>query len=740
MPTPLLLLLLSALLPLAGTPLLLVAGKRMGQVAGALATLLAAASFGCAMACLMSFLDGGTWNGQNWGAGQLPLQQYVTLVPATVAGVQIHATLYLDSLTAVLACVVSLVGFLVHVYSLTYMRGHPQYHRYFAILAMFLSAMLGLVSSGSLVLLYACWELVGICSYLLIGFYHERPAAPLAATKAFLMNRLADVGFLVAIGVLAASAGTLSLPEIWAKVDQIPPAALWIISAGLLVAAAAKSALFPFHLWLIDAMEGPTPVSALMHAATMVAAGIYLVARVYVLIPTELLLALGILAAVTAVFAAVCALAQDDLKRLLAFSTVSQLALMMLGLSCGLYSAALLHLLTHAFFKALLFLSAGAVIHATGRQRLSHLGGVFRFMPFTGSAFAIGALAIAGAPLLAGFYSKDLLLTQFASLSMTAPASPFSPAIQQTFFYVAVGVSYLTALYIGRAFFRVFISAPTATPAPHDEPHANTAHSRAHESTNLWVVQMALVGLVIIVGFPWLSPPPQVAQTFESSRFEIANSVRPASPDSANRWLDLADVPQSYQPTTEAALPPDGNPEGTAPTPTPAGLAPDPSPDAAPSLLPARAMAKSYSGNAYIYGLALAAVLFGFPPIAQRLPRVQTIRWLASPLRRGLMLNEILILPVVQTTKLLASTLDFLDRYLIDGLVRLISLATVALAAFLARFDTDVVDRLVEGSASSARAVGHALLAGQDGRLRAYVIIAFVTSSLLLATVILLLQ
>jgi NADH-quinone oxidoreductase subunit L len=265
----------------------------------------------------------------------------------------------------------------------------------------------------------------------------------------------------------------------------------------------------------------------------------------------------------------VCALAQDDIKRLLAYSTVSQLALMMLGLSCGLYSAALLHLLTHAFFKALLFLSAGAVIHATGRQRLSHLGGVFRFMPFTGSAFAIGALAIAGAPLLAGYYSKDLLLTQFAALSMTAPASPFSPAIQQVFFYVAVVVSYLTAIYIGRAFFRIFISAPTTTATPQDEQHVSTAHSPAHESTNLWVVQMALVGLVIIVGFPWLSPPPQVAQIFESSRFEIANSIRPASTESANRWLDMADVPQSYQPTTEAALPPDGSPVGTAPTPTP---------------------------------------------------------------------------------------------------------------------------------------------------------------------------
>ena len=737
MPTPLLLLLLATLLPLVGAPTLLIFGKRLGRLGPAVSSMLSCASFGCAMACLMSFLDGGMWKGQRWGAGEVPLQQYLTIVPAILAGVPLQVGIYLDSLTALMACVVSLVGFLVNVYSITYMRGHPQEHRYFAILGMFLSAMLGLVASGSLVLLYACWELVGICSYLLIGFYHDRPAAPKAATKAFLMNRFADAGFLAALGTLAVYTGSLSLPEIWSKVPELPPMAIYLSAGGLLLAAAAKSALFPFHLWLIDAMEGPTPVSALMHAATMVAAGVYLIARILPLVPPEMLFVLGCLAAATSVFAGICATAQDDLKRLLAFSTVSQLALMIVALASGLYTAALLHLFTHAFFKALLFLSAGAVIHSTGRQKLSELGGLFRLMPFTGSAFAIAALAIAGAPLLAGYYSKDLILTQLAHLALPAHAADAYDH-SRLLFLTSVAVSYLTAFYIGRAFFRVFVARPITTPSSSTDPlHSHgpgsTHHaSRAHESTNLWVVQMALVGMVIVVGFPWMSPPPQVAHIFESSRFEIARSLSASAPAAAKGWLALPHVPQSFHPEGAVRSDPESDNDESA---SPPNLVLPESDAAHPDLQPARQLAKSYAGYAYAVGLGLAALLFGVPPIADRLPRAQTLRWLSSPWKNGLGVN-LLLVPITRSATALAALVDVVDRYVVDGLVRATGFSTRILAALLAHLDVSIIDRFVEDIASGARAAGQAVLAGQNGRLRSYIAIALVTSSALLATVI----
>src|SRR5438445_490168 len=306
----------------------------------------------------------------------------------------------IDPLTCVMMLVVTGVGFLIHVYSVGYMHGEEGFTRFFAYMNLFMVSMLLLVMGNNYAVLFIGWEGVGLCSYLLIGYYYDRVSAAKAATKAFVVNRIGDAGFLIAIFLVFARFGTLDYTEVFAKTDTLDSTTAFAIAVCLLIGAVGKSAQLPLYTWLPDAMEGPTPVSALIHAATMVTAGVYMVVRnhaIYDLAPNALVL-VGVIGGATALFAATIGLVQTDIKRVLAYSTVSQLGFMFLACGVGAYAAAIFHLVTHAFFKALLFLAAGSVIHAlSGEQDIRKMGGLWNKVPATHWVFLIGTAAIAGA-------------------------------------------------------------------------------------------------------------------------------------------------------------------------------------------------------------------------------------------------------------------------------------------------------------------------------------------------------
>jgi len=376
-------------------------------------------------------------------------------------GVTIHLGLIMDSLTAVMLIVVTLVSLMVQIYSQGYMNGDPSYHRYFAFMSLFTTSMLGLVMVDSLIFLYIFWELVGLCSYLLIGFWFHRPAAANAAKKAFIVTRVGDFGFLAAILILFFNTGTLDIAQLHslAIAGTLAGTVLTWAAIGIFVGAVGKSAQFPLHVWLPDAMEGPTPVSALIHAATMVAAGAFLVARMYPLFAHSetALLTVAIIGGFTAIFAATIGLVMTDIKRVLAYSTISQLGYMMLGLGTGGVAVGIFHLFNHAFFKALLFLGAGSVNHATGTFDLRQMGGLRKVMPWTYATFVLGSLSIAGIWPLSGFWGKDEILAS-------------SLGSQPILFCLAMVTVFLTAFYMFRVVFLTFGGEYRGNNKPHESP------------------------------------------------------------------------------------------------------------------------------------------------------------------------------------------------------------------------------------------------------------------------------
>jgi NADH-quinone oxidoreductase subunit L len=326
-----------------------------------------------------------------------------------------HLGLLIDSLTGIMLMVVTIVSLMVQIYSQGYMKGDTGYHRYYAAMSLFTTAMLGLVMADSLLLAFMFWEMVGLCSYLLIGFWFHKPSAANAAKKAFIVTRIGDFGFLAAIILLYSHTGTFNINELkgLAIAGTLAGTTLTWAALGIFAGAMGKSAQFPLHVWLPDAMEGPTPVSALIHAATMAAAGVFLVARTYPLFansPTALHW-VAIVGAFTAIFAASIGLVQNDIKRVLAYSTISQLGYMMVGLATGGVAVGIFHLFNHAFFKALLFLGAGSINHATNTFDMREMGGLRKAMPKTYLTFLIGAISLAGIWPLSGFWSKDAILT-----------------------------------------------------------------------------------------------------------------------------------------------------------------------------------------------------------------------------------------------------------------------------------------------------------------------------------------
>ncbi len=421
-----------------------------------------------------------------------------------------------DGLTAMMMCVVTFVSLMVHLYTIGYMDEDEGYNRFFAYISLFTFAMLMLVMSNNLLQLFFGWEAVGLVSYLLIGFWYNKPSAIFANMKAFLVNRVGDFGFILGIGLLAAHTGTLNYSEVFGKASELTsmvlPGTDWmlvtVICICLFIGAMGKSAQFPLHVWLPDSMEGPTPISALIHAATMVTAGIFMVARMsplFELSDTALNFIL-VIGAITALFMGFLGIIQNDIKRVVAYSTLSQLGYMTVALGASAYSVAVFHLMTHAFFKALLFLGAGSVIMGMHHnQDIRWMGGVRKYMPITWITSLLGSLALIGTPFFSGFYSKDSIIEAVAESHL--PAAGFAH------FAVLAGV-FVTAFYSFRMYFLVFHGKERYDQNPeahHDAHHDAHGHHKEHHAPHEspWVVWVPLVLLAIpsvVIGFMTIEP------------------------------------------------------------------------------------------------------------------------------------------------------------------------------------------------------------------------------------------
>ncbi len=591
----------------------------------------------------------------------------------------------LDPMTAVMLVMVTFVGSLIFIYSVGYMNDDENFTRFFCFLALFAGAMLGVVISNSLLLLFMCWEIMGLTSYLLIGFFYFRPSAAKAAKKAFIVTRIGDLGFFLGMAWLYFRTGTLlfydngaGAIEPSALTAMLPHTAIFGLTVSSAIAllifcgAAGKSGQFPLHTWLPDAMEGPTPVSALIHAATMVAAGVFLVARLYPLfsstfimmdispIPSVAIQTVTWIGAITALFGSLVAVAQNDIKRILAYSTVSQLGYMMIGLGVGGPSVGMFHLVTHAFFKALLFLGAGSVIHGcAGEQDIRHMGGVSKYMRLTFLAYSAGMLALCGVPFFAGFWSKDEILH-----------AAFSWSVSHIPFYMAALGALLTAFYMTRQMFYVFAGAnraKTQHDAHHEEPTslALDHHHAPHESPAIMTTPLlilaafaCLLGFIGTPAFPWF-------QSFiegEHATFSMAPFMQALPLMLASVTLVAISIATGY------AL------YGRKPITDPHA------PDALQKLQP---QVFALLGNAFY-------------------------------------INELYAATFVRASHLIAALADITDRYLFNGLVQLISYAVLALAWTDHATDTYLVNGAFNAGTGTVSLSGRILSHLQSGRVQRY--------------------
>jgi len=486
-----------------------------------------------------------------------------------VGGLKMEVGFLVDSLTAMMMCVVTFVSLMVHLYTVGYMEEDEGYNRFFAYISLFTFSMLMLVMSNNLLQLFFGWEAVGLVSYLLIGFWFNKPTAIFANMKAFLVNRVGDFGFILGIGLIAAYTGSLNYSEIFAKSADLSalvfPGTDWmlvtVICICLFIGAMGKSAQFPLHVWLPDSMEGPTPISALIHAATMVTAGIFMVTRMsplFELSDTALNFIL-VIGSVTALFMGFMGIIQNDIKRVVAYSTLSQLGYMTVALGVSAYSVAVFHLMTHAFFKALLFLGAGSVIMGVHHnQDIRWMGGLRKYMPITWVTSLLGSLALIGTPFFSGFYSKDSIIEAVHASQL--PAAGFAN------FAVLAGV-FVTAFYSFRMYFLVFHGKERFDQNPdahHDSHHAHGDHHDAQPHESPWVVWVPLVLLAIpsvLIGYFTIGPMLHgdffkdvifVNQTLHpamaelSAEFHGAAAMAIHSLSTLPLWLAVAGVATSY--------------------------------------------------------------------------------------------------------------------------------------------------------------------------------------------------
>ena len=489
--------------PLVGALVAGLAGKVVGRTGAHLITILGVLiSTVASFMVLADVMSGTTFDGTvyTW---------------AVVGGLNLEVGFLIDPLTALMMVVVTFVSLMVHIYTIGYMADDPGYQRFFSYISLFTFSMLMLVMSNNFLQLFFGWEAVGLMSYLLIGFWYERPTAIYANLKAFLVNRVGDFGFVLGIGLVYAYFGTLNYADVFAaapgmaeRAIELIPGTPWllmtVICICLFIGAMGKSAQFPLHVWLPDSMEGPTPISALIHAATMVTAGIFMVARMSPLFElSDVALSFVIvIGAITAFFMGILGIVQNDIKRVVAYSTLSQLGYMTVALGASAYAAGIFHLMTHAFFKALLFLAAGSVIIGMHHhQDIRHMGGLWNKMPVTWVTSLVGSLALIGFPFFSGFYSKDSIII---ATHASANAGQWGATI--AYWALTIGV-FITAFYSFRMFFLVFHGKPRWDQKPQtaghgDDHHGDEHHGEPHESASVVTVPLVLLAIPsVVIGF-----------------------------------------------------------------------------------------------------------------------------------------------------------------------------------------------------------------------------------------------
>ena len=668
------------LLPLAGFLLVVFFGKRLPRQGDWLETGLISAAFVIALYLMVQKLL--LYPGES-------LRLTFTWVDFhTVPGIgplSIVLGFAIDNLAAIMMAVVTLISMLVHFFSIGYMQGDVRYGRYFAFLGVFSFSMLMIVLADNLLLLYAGWELVGLSSYLLIGHWYEKKSASNAAMKAFIVNRIGDVGFFIGIMILFTTFHTFGLKEIFEGVRQgtLPYGSEgWLTAAGVLLfcGAVGKSAQFPLHVWLPDAMEGPTPVSALIHAATMVAAGVYLVARMFPLLTADALLVIAYVGAATAFISATIAVAQNDIKKVLAYSTISQLGYMVMALGVGAYAAGFFHLVTHAMFKAGLFLGSGSVIHAmhralheqhdhhTDAQDIRNMGGLMTRMPVTFWTFVIYTLAISGVPLTSGFMSKDEILAGTLAFSGLT-----GHAIVPIIGFLVAG---LTAFYMFRLVILTFLGT-----------HKDQARlGMIHESPKVMTVPLVILAALSLFFFYGLNPF-QPAETWVVAANERPETVVPASLAAPSSEVFAEEMHHAHTPAM--------------------GL----------SLL-----------------VASIGILLAFTVYAWRKIDADRVATALAPLHRFLVnkwyFDELYNGLVVGGTLAWCAVLRWFDNTIIDGVVNGSGWITRGTSFLSGKFDSVVVDGLVNLTAYLSGFAGLMLRKFQTGRVQTYLI--FVVMSVML--------
>ncbi len=729
MPTPALLLLIATLLPLASFLLLTFVGKRMGEpLAGYVGTFLSGGSMVLSLAALAMWLNASP--GADYGAGIGPIVQTFAWLPAglsaTTSG-SLEVGIYIDSLTIALFSTITLVATLVHFFSVGYMADDERFARFFTYLGLFCFCMLALIIAGTLVQMFVFWELVGLCSYLLIGFWYERKSASNAAIKAFIMNRIGDAGFLIGFGILFYHLGNATLPQIWVSLGRagmltsgeglvlaggttFSYASLTAMGLCLFLGAVGKSAQVPLHTWLADAMEGPSPVSALIHSATMVAAGVYFVARLFPVLTIDVKFVIAIVGVTTLTIGALVAVVQTDIKRVLAYSTMSQLGYMMLAIGVGSWVGALFHLVTHAFFKSMLFLSAGSVIHATHHEQdMRRLGGLYKRLPITALTFGVGVLAIAGTPLLGGYYSKSMILTHAAAFGLTAEAAGRSSGYWLLFILPAV-MAYVTAFYMARCWMLTFAG----------RPRDQKIHEEAEES---WVMYTPLLALMVMTVMP--------------SRYIGVEDLVTRSVKEAQRHCESIAGGQPYRGFTTMwpVTPPT---EAKSLTAGDVNSMPDIEPPAVTATVgvieQATRIEHRWAFWAFAIGILLAAAMYlrGFA-IADGLMRIAPLRWFHTVLLRAFFIDELYNALFARTTRAASTIIGLFDQYVVDGVVNAVAFVTKQLATLAGITDRYVVDGVVTTTAAFAQDIGAAVRTPQTGRIRVYVTALVLVSVLAVA-------
>ncbi len=652
-----------------------------------------------------------------------------------VGPLQIKMGVVIDNLTAIMLAMVTLISLLVHLYSTGYMAGDKNYGRYFAFLGIFTFSMLGIVLSDNLFSIYIFWELVGLSSYLLIGFFFEKDSAADAQKKAFLANRVGDIGMWLGILILYSQFHTFSFEQIYANLaaGNFGLSNAWLTAAGILLfmGCVGKSAQFPLHVWLPDAMEGPTPVSALIHAATMVAAGVYFVARIFVMLTPDALHVIAFIGACTAFMAATIAITQNDIKRVLAYSTVSQLGYMVLGLGVGAYSASLFHLVTHAFFKACLFLGSGAIIHAMHHEQdMRWMGGLRKHMPWTFATFTLATLALAGLPLTSGFLSKDAILAGAIGFAQVEGGGIFY-LIPVLGFFSAM----LTAFYMGRQIWLVFFGESRTHLKPADNHHqahhahdSHAAHADDHHTSHgvhevSWNMRAPLVILAALSVFFVYSPDPLDGAKgwFMKMIPTPATVVGEANPQkgallSGSVAPHLAGVVRTTEAPAVAA-------EHGAPGEAKGGhLYTDPrQAEIVHAGHAAHYTAIYISSIMVVLGICMALVVYVFRIIDPE-KTAQAIRPFYLFSLNKWYWDEIYEATFIRGSMLLARMLSWFDSNVVDGMVNGVATLVRKFAFVNDGFDRHVVDGMVNFTAFTVNTTGAVLRKLQTGKVQTYVV------------------